>query len=111
VDVYPNGYEALVLDGGFRMRFHDGFDKYSKVEKGKAYPIDVDLWSTALVFDKGHKIAIHISSSNYPRFGVHSNTWEPILSFEDDAIVAKNSVHHGAAQGSSLVLPVTKIYD
>ena len=110
VDVYPDGYEALVLDGGFRMRFHDGFEEYTRVEKGKVYSIEVDLWSTALVFDKGHRIALHVASSNYPRFGVHSNTWEPILSF-DDAVIADNTVHHNAARSSHVILPVTKIYE
>ena len=109
VDVYPNGYEALVLDHGFRMRYHDGFDKFTHLEEGKIYPIDIDLWSTALVFNKGHKIAIHVSSSNYPRFGIHSNTWEPVISY-DDAVKAENTVHHSAEYRSYVLLPVTKIY-
>lgn len=108
VDVYPNGYEALVLDHGFRMRFHEGFEKFTRVEKGKVYAIEIDLWSTALIFNKGHRIAIHVSSSNYPRFGIHSNTWDPVMSY-DDAVKAENTVYHNADHASHVILPVTKL--
>jgi hypothetical protein len=91
IDVYPNGYEALVLDQAFRLRYVNGFDKPAKPEPGKVYPIQVDLWSTALIFNTGHKIAIHVSSSNSPRFEPHSNTWEPVKSY-DQAIKANNTV-------------------
>ncbi len=109
IDVYPNGYEALVLDQAFRLRFRDGLNRMVKAEKGQVYPIKVDLWSTALVFNKGHKIAIHVSSSNDPRFEPHSNTWQPVTSL-DQAVKANNTVHHTSAQASRLLLPVTKVY-
>jgi len=59
VDVYPNGYEALVLDEAQRLRYRDGLEP-KRAEKGKVYHISVDLWSTALTFNTGHKIAIHV---------------------------------------------------
>ncbi len=36
VDVYPDGYEALVMDQAMRLRFRDGFDKPSPAEPGKS---------------------------------------------------------------------------
>jgi uncharacterized protein len=109
VDVYPNGYEALVLDQAARLRFREGFEKMLRAEKGKIYPLKVNLWSTALVFNKGHKIAIHVSSSNAPRFEHHSNTWEPLASY-DQAVKANNSIYHSPGRASKLLLPVTKVY-
>ena len=109
VDVYPDGYEALVLDQAARLRFREGFDKMVRAEKGKVYPLKVNLWSTALVFNRGHKIAIHVTSSNNPRFEPHSNTWEPVKSI-DQAVPAHNSVHHAASAASRVLLPVTKVY-
>jgi predicted acyl esterase len=105
VDVYPNGYEALVLDEAFRLRYHDGFDKPARVEINKMYPIKVDLWSTALIFNTGHKIAVHVTSSNATRFEAHSNTWEPVKSY-DQAVKATNTVFLDGR--SRLVLPVMK---
>jgi hypothetical protein len=107
VDVYPNGYQALVLDQAFRLRYREGFDKPVRAEPGKTYPIKVDLWSTALVFNKGHRIAIHVAGSNAPRFEPHSNTWEPVANY-DQAVKAKNTVHHQTGAASRLMLPVMK---
>lgn len=105
IDVYPNGYEALLLDQGFRLRFREGFNRMVRAEKDKPYPIQVNLWSTANAFNKGHKIAIHVSSSNAPRFEPHSNTWEPLSSY-DQAPKARNTVHHSAERQSRILLPV-----
>ena len=106
VDVYPNGYEALVLDEALRLRYRDGLPP-QPAAAGKVYPIKVDLWSTALVFNAGHKIAVHVSSSNSPRFEAHSNTWEPVKSY-DQAVKATNTVFLDGR--SKLILPVSKVY-
>ncbi|MBZ5608593.1 MAG: CocE/NonD family hydrolase [Acidobacteriia bacterium] len=106
VDVYPNGYEALVLDEGLRLRYRDGFVP-EHAQPGKVYPIKVDLWSTALIFNTGHKIAVHVSSSNSPRFEPHSNTWDPVKSY-DEAVKATNTVVLDGR--SKIILPVTKVY-
>ena len=107
VDVYPDGYQALVLDQAFRLRFREGFNRMVRSEQGKIYPIKINLWSTALAFNRGHKIALHVSSSNAPRFEPHSNTWEPVASY-DLAVKAKNTVHHSAEQASRVLLGVMK---
>lgn len=109
IDVYPSGYEALMLDEPFRLRYHQGFDKMTRVEKGKVYRIKVDLWSTALVFNKGHKVAVHVSNSNWPRFERHSNTWEPVKTY-DASVNARNTVYRDAQHPSRILLPVTRIH-
>jgi putative CocE/NonD family hydrolase len=107
VDVYPNGYEALVMDQGSKLRYQIKKDGPAHPEKNKVYPIKVDLWSTALVFNAGHKIEVLVQSTNSPRFDVHSNTWEPVKSY-DQAVKATNTVVLDGR--SKIVLPVTKIY-
>jgi uncharacterized protein len=107
VDVYPNGYEAVVLDEGLRLRFRKSLVKPEPAAKNKVYPITVDLWSTALVFNTGHKIEVLIDSADNPRFEPHSNTWEPVKSY-DQAVKATNTVFVDGR--SRLVLPVTKTY-
>jgi predicted acyl esterase len=101
IDVYPDGYEALVLDQGLRLRHRDGFARESPVHKGQPYRITVDLWSTALVFDRGHRIAVQVSSSNAPRFEPHSNTWRP----QDRAVVAHNTLYLNRSRPSFIRLP------
>jgi len=105
VDVYPNGYEALVLDSAFRLRYWKSMLKPEHVEKNKVYPITVDLFSTALVFNTGHKIAVHVQSANSPRFERHSNTWESVKSY-DQGVKATNTLTLDGR--SRIVLPVMK---
>ena len=107
VDVYPNGYEALVMDQGAMLRYRVEKRGPAHPEKNKVYPVKIDLWSTALVFNAGHKIAVQVQSSNSPRFDVHSNTWSPVKSY-DQAIKATNTVFLDGR--SRITLPVTKIY-
>jgi uncharacterized protein len=107
IDVYPNGYEALVIDEGTRLRFAIDPKGATKAKKNKVYNVKVDLWSTALVFNTGHKIEVVVQSSNDPRFEPHSNTWEPVKNY-DQAVKATNTI---VLDGRSrLVLPVTKTY-
>lgn len=105
IDVYPNGYEALMLDQPLRLRYRDGFDRPRKASPGQTYSLSINLWTTALVFNKGHKIAVHVSSSNAPRYQPHTNTWAPVSSY-DQAVIAHNKVVLGGEDASSIVLPV-----
>lgn len=107
IDIYPNGYEAIVRDSIMMGRFHAGFDKQTRLNKGKVYKLTLDMWSTALVFNKGHKIAVHISSSNSPKYEVHPNTYEPVASF-DDSPIANNTIMLSSKHASKIILPVVK---
>jgi len=107
IDVHPDGYEALMMSQPFRLRFREGFDRMVQARKNKVYKINVNLWSLAMVFPKGHRIAVQITSSDVPRFDRHSNTWMPVKSYSD-AIKATNTVHHSTKYPSRLILPLIK---
>ena len=105
VDVYPDGTERLVLDSVLRARFREGFDHEVFMKKGQVYKFKIDLWSTSIIFNKGHRIAIHISSSNSPRFDPNPNTGSPLRA-DTLTQVATNSVHHDRLHPSRALLPV-----
>ncbi|MCL5270770.1 MAG: CocE/NonD family hydrolase [bacterium] len=109
VDVYPDGYEALVMDMPLRARFRGGFDREVFMTPGEVYKFKIDLWSTALVFNKGHRIAVHVTSSNAPRFGINPNNGEP-LAAGGEPRVARNTIYFDQDHPSRLILPVTKVY-
>ncbi len=109
IDVYPNGYEALVTQGALRARFREGFDREVPMKAGEVYKFNLDLWSTALVFNEGHRIAVHIAGSNSPRFEPNPNTGEPYLS-DAEPRIAHNTVYHDKARPSRIILPVTTLY-
>lgn len=108
VDVYPDGYEALVLDAPIRARFRHGRmpDDVKPMTPNAPEELDIDLWSTAITFEKGHRIALHITSSSSPRFEVNPNTGEPAGQHKLAPRVAVNSVFVDAGHPSALVLPV-----
>ena len=107
IDVYPDGYQALILDSAVMARYRDGMETPKPMEEGQIYEVTIDLWSTALVFDKGHRIAVHVASSNAPRYEVHPNTFEPVNSY-DDSNIAHNTVHLSSEYPSRVILPVVQ---
>jgi len=108
VDVYPDGYEALVLDAPIRTRYRHGRmpDEIKMMTPNAPEALDIDLWSTAITFEKGHRIALHITSSNSPRFEVNNNNGEAPGGRKLPPRVATNSLYMDASHPSALVLPV-----
>jgi predicted acyl esterase len=105
VDIYPDGYEALVRQGAMMARYWQGLAKPERLEKGKIYKLEMDLWSTALVFNKGHRIGVLISSSSSPAFEVHPNTYDPVTSIEQ-AVVAHQTIQLSSEYPSRIILPI-----
>jgi uncharacterized protein len=110
VDVYPDGYEALILDYPLRTRFRFGREAkdIKLMTPGKPELLDIDMWSTANVFEAGHRIGIHISSSNFPRFDVNPNTGGPVGVQPPTPRVARNTVYFDSTHPSAIVLPVVE---
>ena len=73
---------------------------------GKVYLFDIEFWPISIVFNKGHKIALHVTSSNHPRFAVNTNTRDG-----KGKQVALNTVYHDRRHPSALVVPVVTLED
>jgi putative CocE/NonD family hydrolase len=104
-DVYPDGRSMLVADGILRARFHQSFEKESFLKPGEVYELNVDLWSTSLVFNKGHRIRVAVSSSNSPRFEANPNTGKAFRA-DKESRVASNTLHLSLNYPSRIMLPV-----
>jgi len=107
VDVYPDGREMLVTDGIRRVRTRYGYDLASHAFLGpdSLVRVEVDLWSTAIAFDAGHRIQVVIASSNWPRFHVNPGDGRP-FGEDPDPRTATNTIHLGGAHATHLLLPV-----
>lgn len=101
-DVYPDGRSILIADGIRRLQ-HANPQRQSWSEPEE---IGVDLWSTSLVFAKGHRIRVSISSANYPRFEKSMN--RKTKSDSQEYPIAHNTVHMGKNFPSQIILPVVK---
>lgn len=105
-DVYPDGRSMLVLDGIRRLKFRNGFERPEPLVPGQAYDITVELWSTSLVVNQGHRLRVAVSSSNAPRFGPHANVFGPLAEWATK-VIAHQTLYLDAAHPSRLILPVT----
>ncbi|UCD30258.1 MAG: CocE/NonD family hydrolase [Planctomycetota bacterium] len=104
-DVYPDGRSVLLQDGIIRARYRESFEREELMEPGEIYRFEVDLWSSSIIFNKGHRIRVAVSSSNAPRFEPNPNTGDPFRA-NDKVIVAKNTIYHEAKHASHILLPV-----
>jgi hypothetical protein len=102
---FPRGFELNIDDGIVRGRYRDSFAKAAMMQPGKAYPFSIELYPTSMLIKAGHRLALEISSSNFPRFDTNPNTGEP-LNDNRDTRVATNTIYLDAAHPSQVVLPV-----
>lgn len=105
LDIAPDGTATLVTEGIQRSRFRQGLDREVFLAPGQVYPLAVDLGHIAWRFERGHRIAVDVSSSNFPQWDRNLNTDQPLFSSVEKR-VASNSIHHGPTQGSFVDLPV-----
>jgi len=95
-----------VLDRIVRARFRNGSKMPpSLITPGRKYEYTIELGDTAVVFRKGHRIRLEISSSNFPHFDRNPNTGRPVG--EDAQLVtATQTIFHDAENPSHIELPI-----
>jgi len=111
IDVYPptndfpSGADLNIADGIVRARYRDSLTEPKLMQPGKAYEVSIELYPTSLIFQRGHRIRVDISSSNFPRFDVNQNTGAPL---KDDGgwRTAENLIYHDPKHPSRIILPV-----
>jgi putative CocE/NonD family hydrolase len=101
----PGGLAINISDSIFRLRFRQGYDQEVLAQPGKIYEIEFELYPSACIFAKGHRLRVDISSSNYPRFDVNPNSGEP-LGQHRLSRKAINTIHLNAKYPSGIVLSV-----
>jgi putative CocE/NonD family hydrolase len=96
VDVRPDGTAYNVSDGIIR-RSYAGPNRVERIE--------IELWPTSIVFMRGHRIRLEISSSNFPRYDRNPNTGRDIAT-ETQTRIAAQSVYHSTRAMSQIILPI-----
>ena len=57
-----------------RARFRESVAKEALLKGGRIYPIEVDLWSTSVIFNTAHRIRLQVTSSSAPGYDPNPNT-------------------------------------
>jgi len=111
IDVYPPnrdfpaGVDLNIADSIVRARYRDSLEKASLMTPGQVYQFTIEMYPTSLLFRRGHRIRLDISSSNFPRFDLYPNTGEPLNDNRRWAI-ADNAIYHDPQHPSHILLPV-----
>lgn len=108
IDVYPNGFSFPVAEGILRARYRNGYEKQELLTPNQSYEFEIPMAGTANVFQKGHRIRVLVTSSNYPQFDRNPNTGETFAT-SDKVRVANQTIHHGPTKPSAVVLPVVPL--
>ncbi len=104
-DVRPDGYAQNLAEGIVRGRFRESFDNPSLLEPGNPYEFTIQLWNVSHVLHVGHRIRLHITSSDFPRWDRNPGTGAP-AGTDTTLRAADQTVLHDRAHPSRVVLPV-----
>jgi len=112
IDVYPpnadfpGGVDLNIADSIVRARYRHGPGAAELLKPGQPEEFTIEMYPTSLVFQRGHRIRLDISSSNFPRFDVNPNTGEP-LNNNRRWQIAENTIYMDGKHPSHIVLPIT----
>ena len=110
VDVYPPstdfpaGVDLNIGDSIVRARYRNGPGKAQLLKPGQPYEFTIEMYPTSLVFKRGHRMRLDISSSNFPRFDVNPNTGEA-LNNNRRSQAAENTIYLDVEHPSRIILP------
>lgn len=110
IDVYPGskawpaGYAMNITDGMLRCRFRESYEYQVSMQAGEQYRMKIPLPDVANRFERGHRIRLDVSSSNFPRCDVNTNTGRPIV-WDRTRNIARNTLHIGRSRLRLTLLP------
>ena len=104
VDVRPDGYAHNLLEAGVRGRHRTPGD-LSMLEPGTVYALELNLQNACHVVLAGHRLRVHVTSSEFPRFDRNANRGAPIGT-DTELATADQTVFHDAEHPSRIVVPV-----
>jgi hypothetical protein len=106
LDIDPAGKAFNIQDGVSRLRYRNGVDHPELAQPGEIYKISVNLRPVAFRVQQGHRVGLHVSSSNFPRLARDLNTGEDEYG-DARTRVAHNRVFVGHDHPSVVWIPTT----
>jgi predicted acyl esterase len=106
-DVYPGGESYLMAEGMLRLRLRDSIEVESLLAPGKIYEVTVDCWCTSVIVNRGHRIRVTVTSSNFPRFDRNPGTGK-VWRAGCPSVRQANRIYCDPKYPSRILLPVVK---
>ena len=106
IDVHPDGTAYNLTEGIIRARFRKSvWGEPILLTPGEVYRYTLRLHPTSNVFRRGHRIRVHLTSSNFPLWDRNPNTGNP-QGLDDQLMTAEQTVYHDRDNPSHILLPV-----
>ncbi len=105
VDRRPDGFAQELCHGIVRARYRDSLTRPTLPEPGRAYEYTIAVNPTSNLFRSGHRLEVHVTSSDFPNFDRNHNTGGNDYA-EAVLVTARQTVFHDAARPSRVILPV-----
>ena len=77
-DVHPDGRAILIAEAMMRARYRNSLEEPRWLERNQTHEVSLSFWETSNVFKAGHRLRLHLTSSNFPRFDRNLNAAEPV---------------------------------
>ncbi|MGH6814551.1 MAG: CocE/NonD family hydrolase [Hyphomicrobiaceae bacterium] len=103
--VFADGLCVNLTYGIMRARYRNGYDCPALLEPGKPYEYSIHLNPVGILFKKGQRIRLYVSSSDFPNFDRNHNTGRDYWS-DTELRSARQTVFHSPSMPSRLILPV-----
>lgn len=104
IDVAPDGMAREVSVGMVRARYRQGLAKPTLIEPGAVVKYTITLNPTSNAFLPGHSIRLDLTSSDFPNYDRNHNTAAD-QNADAKLQTAHQTIHHGGAQATRIVLP------
>ncbi len=103
LDVFPDGRAVALRTGHLCARFRDSPSEPRRVPPNEAVRYRLELGSIACELPAGHRLRLHVSSSEWPDHLPNANTGEPVATGTRTR-VASQRILHDAEHASALRL-------
>ena len=108
-DVYPDGRSIMIIDSIRRARYRDSFEHPSLLTPGKVYKVAFDVGWLSMIFNRGHRVRVVVSSTAADFYEPNPNTGEALtIEPPTKTVTAKNVVYHNRQQASRVIAPVVQ---
>lgn len=106
-DVYPDGRSFNICEGALRLSVREGWDRQHFLPIGEPVRVRIPLWPTSMVFNRGHRLRIHVASSSAP--ALEPNLQNGLPPRTGSPQTGRLQIHCGTGDRASfLVLPVVE---
>lgn len=108
IEVEPDGRAMLLMDGVVRAMYREATPVPQLLMPDHVYRLSIHLGDIHHTCRAGSRIAVDVTSSNFPRRARNTNSGHAVLAYDTaaDIRVATNTVHHDAARPSCVEMLV-----